>query len=135
LITALMIVFIVVSQIAASALVRPFSGDPVVIDVAAGYVRTVSFVYVASALVLVCAGIFQGIGNTVPSLIASAVRVVSFVGVVVFLSRSPGFTLHQIWITSVATVVLQVSIALLLLRMQLRELAPAAAPVLDAEAS
>jgi putative MATE family efflux protein len=133
LITVLMIVFIVVSQVAASALVRPFSGDPVVIDVAAGYVRTVSFVYVASALVLVCAGIFQGIGNTVPSLIASAVRVASFVGVVLFLSRQTGFTLHQIWITSVATVVLQVGIALFLLRMQLRDLAPSPTPALGTE--
>ncbi|MGZ3448036.1 MAG: MATE family efflux transporter [Polyangiales bacterium] len=120
LITILMLCFIVVSQLAASALVRPFSGDPVVIDVASGYVRTVSFVYVASGLVMVCAGVFQGIGNTWPSLVASAVRVVSFVGIVLFLSHRADFTLRSIWITSVATVVLQVVIALWLLRTLLR---------------
>jgi putative MATE family efflux protein len=129
-ITVLMIVFIVIGQLAPAALVRPFSKDPAVIGVAADYVRTVSFVYIASGLVMTCAGMFQGIGNTVPSLIASFVRVVTFVGSVSLLSHRPDFTLRWIWIASVATVVLQVAIALWLLRMRLRllvEEAPRAA--------
>jgi Na+-driven multidrug efflux pump len=119
LITILMIAFTVLCQLAASKLVRPFSGDTVVLDVAADYVRVVSFVYVFSGMVLVCAGVFQGIGNTVPSLIASTVRVVAFVGSVVLLSHRAGFTLREIWIVSVVTVVLQVGIAVWLLRTQL----------------
>ncbi len=121
LIAVLMIAFTVLCQLAAAKLVRPFSADPIVLDVAADYVRTVSFVYVFSGLVLVCAGVFQGVGNTVPSLIASAVRVVAFVGSVLVASRRPDFTLRFIWIASVATVVLQVCIAVWLLRVQLAE--------------
>lgn len=119
LIVILMIAFTAICQFAAVQFVRPFSREQIVIDVAAEYVRTVSFVYVASGLVLVCAGVFQGVGNTVPSLIASAVRVAAFVGSVLALSHSAGFTLRSIWIASVATVVLQVFIAVWLLRMQL----------------
>lgn len=78
-------------------------------------------VYVFSGVVLVCAGVFQGVGNTVPSLIASAVRVVVFVGAVLVASRRADFTLRFIWIASVATVVLQVGIAVWLLRVQLSE--------------
>jgi putative MATE family efflux protein len=130
-VTVLMIVFILIGQFAPAALVRPFAKeDPAVIGVAADYVRTVSFVYIASGLVMTCAGMFQGIGNTVPSLIASFVRVVTFVGSVSILSHRPDFTLRWIWIASVATVVLQVAIALWLLRMRLRllvEEAPRAA--------
>jgi len=119
LIAVLMIAFTVLCQFAATKFVRPFSGDPLVLDVAADYVRVVSFVYVASGLVLVCAGVFQGVGNTVPSLIASAVRVVAFVGSVLLLSHRAGFTLREIWIASVATVVVQVALAVWLLRVQL----------------
>lgn len=119
-ITVLMILFIVVAQLAPVALVRPFSEHPRVIEVAADYVRTVSFVYVASGLVMTCAGMFQGIGNTVPSLIASFVRVMAFMAAVFVLSRQQGFTLRWIWIVSVATVVLQVAIAVWLLRVRMR---------------
>jgi putative MATE family efflux protein len=121
LISILMIAFTLLAQLAAHRLVRPFSSDPVVLDVAADYVRTVSFVYVASGIVLVCAGVFQGVGNTVPSLIASAVRVASFVGSVLFLSHRTGFTLRSIWIASLATGVIQVAIAVWFLRVQLAE--------------
>jgi putative MATE family efflux protein len=127
-ITVLMIVFIAIAQLFPVALVRPFSHDPRVIEVAADYVRTVSFVYVASGLVMTCAGMFQGIGNTVPSLIASAVRVGVFVGAVFILSHRAGFTLRSIWIVSVASVVLQVGIAMWLLRMRLRAFDDGAIP-------
>jgi putative MATE family efflux protein len=123
-ITVLMLVFIAIAELAPAALVRPFSSDAPVIGVAAEYLRTVAVVYIASGFVMVCAGMFQGIGNTVPSLIASAIRMVAFVGSVLVLAHRPGFTLRSIWVCSVATVALQAVIAVWLLRTRLRELEP-----------
>lgn len=123
LVTVFMIAFIVIAQLIPATLVRPFSHDAAVIEVAADYLRTVSFVYIASGMVMICAGMFQGMGNTVPSLIASAVRVALFVGTVLALSHRVGFMLRHIWIVSVATVVVQALIAVALLRVKLRALA------------
>ncbi len=50
---------------------------------------------------------FQAIGNTVPSLIASATRLVTFAIPAIWLSGQSWFELHHLWYTSVTTVALQ----------------------------
>src|SRR5205809_7622443 len=71
-----------------------FSKDEGVIAVGTEYLRIISFNYVASGLVFVASSTFQAMGNTVPSLIASVVRIalVAIPGVII--SRLPGFELH-----------------------------------------
>ena len=69
------------------------------IDVGADYLHFISYNYVASGLVFVASGMFQGLGNTVPSLLASSVRMLTFVLPVWWLSRQPGFTLPQVGFT------------------------------------
>jgi hypothetical protein len=63
---------------------------------------------------------FQALGNTWPSLLSSASRLLTFVLPAVLWSRSPHFTLTQLWYLSVATVSLQAVSSLVLLLRELR---------------
>ncbi len=60
-------------------LVAGFAGDPEILAVAAGFMGIISWNFVATGLVFTCSGMFQGLGNTWPSLASSATRLVTFV--------------------------------------------------------
>ena len=111
-----MVVFAIVFHLLPGPLVRVFSKDPSVIAVGTEYLRIISFNYVASGLVFVASSTFQAMGNTVPSLIASVVRIalVAIPGVIV--ARLPGFELRWLWLLSVASVFVQLVLAMVLLR-------------------
>jgi Na+-driven multidrug efflux pump len=91
-----MVLFAIASHIAPRALVGIFTNDPAVIAVGEEYLRIVSWNYVASGLVFVASSMFQAMGNTLPSLISSGVRVVLIVVPALMLSRLPGFQLRTI---------------------------------------
>jgi putative MATE family efflux protein len=110
-----MVVFALASHIAPKALVGIFTTDPAVIAVGEEYLRIVSWNYVASGLIFVASSMFQAMGNTIPSLIASATRLVLIVVPVLWLSRQPGFQLRAIWYVSVAAVIVQLALAWYLL--------------------
>jgi Na+-driven multidrug efflux pump len=127
--TGVMVLFTITSHIAPEAMIGVFSKDPAVIATGEEYLRIVSFNYVASGLVFVCASMFQAMGNTIPSLIASFVRIVLVAIPAMLLSRLPGFHLNWIWYLSVLAVFVQLAIALLLLRREFaRRLDFSAAP-------
>ena len=113
---AAMVVFAIVCHIAPAALVGVFSNDPAVIAVGAEYLRIVSWNYVASGLIFVASSMFQAMGNTLPSLVASGVRMALVTVVAVVLARTPGFQLHWLWYLSVASVVVQLALSMLFLR-------------------
>ncbi|MCA0377451.1 MAG: MATE family efflux transporter [Gemmatimonadetes bacterium] len=112
------------SQWRADLLVSPFTTEPAVLAVAAEFLRTISWNFVASGLLFICSGMFQAMGNTMPSLITSATRLVTFAGPALLLARRPGFQLRHLWILSVVTVTLQAGFSLWLLRGELRKRAP-----------
>ncbi|MBB2200741.1 MATE family efflux transporter [Gluconacetobacter tumulisoli] len=101
-------------------LVRVFTGNPTVAAVASDYLRVVSWNFVAMGLVFSCSAMFQGFGNTGPALAGTASRLVTFVLPVILLAHWPQATLHDIWRLSNASVVLQASVSLLLLRRAFR---------------
>jgi len=113
---ALMVVFAIACHLLPGPLVSVFSKDDGVIAVGTEYLRIISFNYVASGLVFVASSTFQAMGNTIPSLIASVVRIalVAIPGVII--SRLPGFELRWLWWLSVASVFVQLVLAMLLLR-------------------
>src|SRR3989442_539423 len=113
---ALMVVFAIACHLLPGPLVSVFSKDEGVIAVGTEYLRIISFNYVASGLVFVASSTFQAMGNTIPSLIASVVRIalVAIPGVII--SRLPGFELHWLWWLSVASVFVQLLLAMVLLR-------------------
>lgn len=123
----IMLVLTLICQVRPEWFVHPFSHDPAVIGVASEFLRYISWNFVASGLLFTCSGMFQALGNTVPSLISSASRLATFALPAIWLSRQPGFALHQVWILSMASVALQALFSLWLLRRQFQRLQPAAA--------
>jgi len=117
---AIMAAFAIACHLLPGPLVRVFSKDPAVIAVGTEYLRIISFNYVASGLVFVAGSTFQAMGNTVPSLIASAARIALVAVPGVILSRLPGFELRWLWWLSVASVFVQLVLAMLLLRREFR---------------
>ena len=101
-------------------LIRPFTRDAAVISVGEEYLRIISWNFVATGLVFTCSSVFQALGNTWPSLLSSASRVLLFVLPAVWLSSRPGFRLVDLWHLSVVTVALQAVASYLLLRAQMR---------------
>ena len=115
-----MVVFALASNIAPAALVGIFSHDPAVIAIGVEYLRIISWSYVASGLIFVASSTFQAMGNTIPSLLTSAVRIGLVAIPVVFLARLPGFQLHWIWYLSLASVYVALTVSMLLLRREFR---------------
>jgi putative MATE family efflux protein len=130
--SAIMLALTLMCQWRPEWFVRGFTTDPAVIAVGGEFLHIISWNFVASGLIFTCSGLFQALGNTVPALLSSATRLVTFVLPAIWLSTWPGFELKHLWFLSVSTVTLQALISLWLLRgeLQRRLLAmPAAATV------
>ncbi|MGH8173907.1 MAG: MATE family efflux transporter, partial [Rhodanobacteraceae bacterium] len=78
----------------------------------------------ASGIIFTCSGMFQALGNTVPALLSSATRLVTFAIPAIWLSTRPGFELRQLWFLSVATVALQAIASVWLLLREFRRKLP-----------
>ncbi len=119
-----MLTLTAVCQLIPEPLIRMFSSADEVVEAGAVYLRTISLAYVANGVIFVSAGMFQGLGNTWPSLGASALRSFGFVVPVFVLSQRPGFSAQTIWVVSAVSVYVQLAIQQLLLRRELRVRAP-----------
>ncbi len=111
-----MLLLLITCQLASEQMVRVFSRDPAVIAIGAEYLRIVSWSFVASGIIFVASSMFQAMGNTVPSLVASGVRILLVAIPAVLLSRMPNFQLRWLWYLSLATVYVQLALSMLLLR-------------------
>jgi putative MATE family efflux protein len=111
-----MILFAIFCEIVPAQLIRVFTKDPAAIQVGVEYLRILSISYIASGVIFVNSSMFQAMGNTIPSLLASAARIIIVVIPAVILSRQPGFELHWIWWLSAASIVIQLALSSLLLR-------------------
>jgi putative MATE family efflux protein len=118
--SALMLLATLFIQWRPEALLGPFTSDPQALAVAADYLRIASWNFVASGVVFTCSSMFQGLGDTRPSLVASASRILTFALPALWLQSQPNVTLHTFWILSVTSVYLQMLLALVLLRHQLK---------------
>jgi putative MATE family efflux protein len=118
--SSVMIVLTVLCHISPAALIGPFSTDPAVILIGGEYLRITSWNFVPSAIVFTSSSIFQGIGNSVPPVIISALRLLLFAVPASLLSRTVGFELRQIWYVGVAAVIVQMSLNVWLLQREFR---------------
>jgi len=118
--SVLMLLITLVCQLRPEWFIERFTTDPGVVAVGAPYLRIISWNFVANGLIFTCSGMFQALGNTWPSLLSSASRLVTFVVPAVLLSRQPHFTLTEVWYLSVATVSLQAVLSLVLLLREFR---------------
>jgi putative MATE family efflux protein len=111
-----MLVFLAIARIAPASLVRPFSHDPEVLRVAVEYLSIICWSFLASGVIFVASSMFQAMGNTIPSLIASGIRMALIIVPIVMLSRLPQFNLNWIWYISLATSFVQLGLSMFLLR-------------------
>ncbi len=130
----LMFALTLVCQWRAELFVRLFTDQDEVVEVGATYLRVISWNFVATGVIFSCSGLFQALGNTMPSLLSSASRLVTYALPVVWLSRQPGFQIIQVWHLSVATVTLQALTSWLLLRREFGRRLPASAAAVAAVA-
>jgi putative MATE family efflux protein len=119
--TVLMVALTVVSQVWPEALLSAFADDTAVIATGVGYLTVISWNYVASGINLCCSGMFQALGNTLPALLSSGSRLLTFVAPLLWLSGRPGVRLVDFWHVSVASTGLQAVMNLLLLRVLMRQ--------------
>jgi putative MATE family efflux protein len=116
--TGAMILFAIICQLVPGPMFRAFSKDPAVIAIGTQYLRIVSWNYIASGLIFVSSSMFQAMGNTIPSLVSSAVRVVLFAIPAFALARLPGLELRWIWYLAIATVFVQLGLSLWMLKLE-----------------
>ena len=116
--SAVMLVFGIVCQLVPEPMIRAFSKDAAVIAIGTQYLRIISWNYIASGLIFVSSSMFQAMGNTVPSLVASAVRVGLFAIPAFLLARLPNFELRWIWYLSAASVWVQLALSLWMLKLE-----------------
>jgi len=115
----IMLVFAAACHIAPAGMIRVFSRDPAVVAVGEEYLRIISWTFVASGVIYVASSTFQAIGNTIPALMASSVRIVVVTLPAVALSRLAGFSLSWLWYLSMGSIAFQMALSLWLLRREL----------------
>ena len=115
-----MLALTLVCQVWPRWLVTPFAPDPAVAEVAATYLRIVSWNFVATGLVFTASGTFQALGDTRPALVGSLLRLAVFVTAAFWIAARPWARLEHIWIVSASAAVLHAVVALIFLRLQLK---------------
>lgn len=118
---ALMIVLTLLCQLRPEWLVRGFTDEPAVVEVASRFLRLISWNFAASGLIFTCSGIFQGLGHTWPALASSASRLFTFMLPALWLSTQPGLKLDHVWYLSVASVWAQAAFSVFLLTRLMRQ--------------
>jgi putative MATE family efflux protein len=127
----IMAVLAVLVHVSPSLLVRGFTDDAAVLEVATVYLQIVSWNFIAQGIVFTASSVFQGLGDTRPAVLSTGTRLLTFALPAVWIARQPGFRIEQIWYLSIAAQTLQAFLSLWLVRSQLRrKLSPlvAAAP-------
>jgi putative MATE family efflux protein len=118
--TVVMVLVTVFLQWRPEVLVGFFTPEAEAQAVGATFLRIISWTFVAQGMVFTCSGMFQGLGNTLPAMLSSAVRLAVFVPLAVWLASQQTFHLDEVWYLSVATVWLQACVSYMLMRQQFR---------------
>jgi putative MATE family efflux protein len=126
--SGIMLALTILCHISPGVLARVFTSDPAVLAVSNDYLQIASYNFVFSGLVMAASSMFQGMGDTRPSLIASLTRTITFVAPALWLSAQPGFTLRDVWLLSVFSVVCQCALAMWLLARTFKRKLSAAPP-------
>jgi len=123
----IMLALTVICRIAPAGMIRFFNADPGVVAFGSEYLRVICLNFLASGIVFVSSSVFQGMGNTLPPLGASALRLILFALPAYAISRQPGFQVRHVWYVSVASVTAQLAVNLWLLHREFAKKLPRAA--------
>ena len=119
--SGLMLLLTLLCQWRSDLMIRGFTDDPDVIAVGAEFLRIISWNFVATGIVFTNSGMFQSMGNTMPALMASATRIITFALPAIWLTTLPSFELQHLWYLSVGTVALQAVVSWWLLSTEFRK--------------
>ena len=123
----IMLAITLLLQLRSASLVGIFTKEADVVAVGSFFLQVASLAFVGRGMIYTCSSLFQGLGNTRPILVSSAASVVIFAIPAIWLSTLPGFRIEHVWYLSIATVMLQAVISILLLQLEFkRRLEPAA---------
>jgi putative MATE family efflux protein len=118
--TCIMVVLTLFCQWCAAWAIHGFTAQPAALAVGTQFLQVISWNFVATGVVFTCSALFQGLGNTVPAVLSTASRIVSFVVPALWLASQPQFQLIQLWFASIASVTLQAALSLWLVRAEFR---------------
>jgi Na+-driven multidrug efflux pump len=118
--SAMMLVLTITAWLAAPAFIRPFSHDADVIAFGGEFLTIVSLNFLAAGIAFSCSSVFQGLGNTIPSLLTTASRLVLFALPALVISRTAGFQIRHVWYLSAGSQAVQAVLILFLLKRELR---------------
>lgn len=113
--SGIMVTLSILCHLSPGLLARPFTNDPAVLAVSNDYLQIISWNFVFSGLVMTASSLLQGMGDTRPSLFASATRLFTFAAPVLWASQQDWFKLHDVWLLSVGSVVAQCALVMWLL--------------------
>jgi putative MATE family efflux protein len=116
----LMLVTAIGLYLGAAGVMGIFTSDAEATRVGVEYLRIVVITFVGSGITFVTSSMFQALGNTIPSLATSGLRMSISVIPAIFLSRVSGFQLPWIWYLGVVSVYLQMTANFLLVQRELR---------------
>jgi Na+-driven multidrug efflux pump len=117
---AAMILLVAFIQLNAEAAVRIFTSDPTVVAAAVEFLHFTSWNFIPAGIAFSCSSVFQGLGNTWPTFMSSAIRIATFVFPGIWIASQPGFEMRQLYVLSVTTVYIQAGISYFWLRYELK---------------
>lgn len=91
----------------ARAIVELFRADAGASSVAAAFLSLTSWGMLSQGLISTCSSTFQGLGNTLPSLVSSALSFSIFAGLASWLSIQSHFRIDHVWYAFVGALTLQ----------------------------
>jgi putative MATE family efflux protein len=97
-----------------------FTPEEAVIMVGGEFLRFISLNFIAQGIVFSCSGMFQGLGNTRPSLVSSMMRLAIFIPLAFAVSAREGYAIHDIWYVSILAVWFQACVSMWLVRREIR---------------
>lgn len=119
--SSLMVLLIPVCVFHANFLATTFSDDPAVLAIATGFLGIICFNFIPAGINFCCSGAFQGIGNTWPGLLSTGTRLVTFAIPLFWVTGTKDFRIEHVWQLSVATVIVQMFLSLLLVRREFKK--------------
>jgi putative MATE family efflux protein len=122
--SCIMVILTLFCQWRSAWLIHGFTEDPAALAIGSQYLTVISWNFLASGFVFTCSAVFQGLGHTLPAVMSSASRILSFVAPAFWLASMPDFHLLQLWYVSVASVTLQAALSLWLVRGEFRRRVP-----------
>ena len=121
---SLMAIITLVCLSQAELMVQGFSDDKEVLLISVMFLQIICWNFVPSGIVFTCSGMFQSLGNTMPALISTATRLITFILPALWLSRQSDFQIEQLWYISVTTVCIQASVSVYLLKREFKKRLP-----------